>query len=360
MSKFFTLFTRVAALVALAVAALAIASPAHQPASAQDGNLLQDSGFEGTYTGRGRADLNISQPWGLFNQDGPRSADWQLRADKVFAFPHPGGAEVKSGARSQNINGGYVTFAAAIYQTVSVPVDTNINGSIWARIKTCNIAQNSDNCGSAVESGAYVKVGIDPTGGTNPYSPSIVWSANIAPHDRWEQAAVTVRTTGATATLFAFFTQSSPSQLNNVWYDDAYLGTGGPGGAPVAAAPAINVVPPTPIPPTAFVAARQGPRPDGSQWHFVMPGDTLTGIGTAYNVSVEQILEQNNLRSARFIFVNQELLIRAAGSVTPGAPSASGARIRPTLAAATPNQTQQAWLNRNAGAAGPTPVGFGG
>ncbi len=326
------------------------------PVAAQDGNLLQDPGFEGGYTGRGRGDLNIAAPWSLFNQDGPRSADWQMRADKVFAFPHRTPPEVRSGALSQNINGGFVTFAVAIHQTVPVPANTVLNASIWARIKTCNIAPNADNCGSAVESGAFVRVGIDPTGGTNPYAASVIWSNNIAPHDRWEQAAVSARTTGGVATFFAFFTQSSPSQLNNVWFDDAYFGTGGPGGAPAAGATgAAPVIPPTPIPPTAFVAIRQAPRADGSQWHFVQPGDTLTGIATAYGTTAESIRDLNNLRSTRFIFVNQELLIFPAGSRPAGS-----ATPRPTLPMPTLDPTEQAWLNRNQGIIGPTPIGFGG
>ncbi|MDZ4770048.1 MAG: LysM domain-containing protein [Chloroflexota bacterium] len=349
---------RSTALALCAVIALVIFGAIRTPAAAQDGNLLQDPGFEGAYSGRGRGDLNTAAPWNLFNQDGPRGPEWALRADKVFAFPHRGGPEVKSGTLSQNINGGYVTFAVAIYQTVNVPANTAINGSIWARIKTCNIGAGADNCGSAVESGAYVKVGIDPTGGTNPYASTVAWSPNIAPHDTYLQASVTVRTTGPTATMFAFFTQASPSVLNNVWFDDAYLGTGGPGGTVAAGVPAAPVIPPTPIPPTAFVAIRQAVRPDGSQWHFVQPGDTLTGISSAYGVTIDEIMTLNELRSSRFIFFNQELVIRPAGGSAPT--RVGGATARPTLPIATLNATDQAWLNRNTGSVGPTPVGVGG
>lgn len=61
-------------------------------------------------------------------------------------------------------------------------------------------------------SGAYVKVGVDPFGGTN-FSPSVVWSSNIAPHDTWQQVGVTVTTTGPTGPFFAFFTElAQPAQ----------------------------------------------------------------------------------------------------------------------------------------------------
>lgn len=341
----------------VAVAALALFVLATPMVTAQDGNVLQDPGFEGNYTPRGRPDLNISAPWGLYNADGPHGYEWQNRADKVFAFPHRTSPEIHSGGLSQNINGGWVTFTVAIYQTASVPANVDINGSIWARIKTCNIGANSDNCGSAVESGAYVKVGIDPTGGTNPFAPSVAWSNNIAPHDTWQQASVTVHTTGTTATLFAFFTQASPSQLNNVWFDDAYLGTGGPGGA-VAAGGATAVPTARPIP-TAFVAVKQAPRADGSQHHIIQPGDTLTGISTAYGVTIDEIMQLNTLVSSRFIFVGQDLLIKPPGSVS-GTPTRSGGGGLPLAPASTLSAEDAAWLTQQAARPGPTPVGMGG
>ncbi|MBL8133558.1 MAG: LysM peptidoglycan-binding domain-containing protein [Anaerolineae bacterium] len=328
---------------------------------AQDGNLLQDPGFEGTYVGRGRADLNTAAPWLLFNAESPRNYDWQNRADKVYAFPHRTQPEVHGGVLSQNINGGYVTFTVALYQTVNVPANTSLNANIWARIKTCNIGTGADNCGSAVESGAFVKVGVDPTGGTNPFAPSVVWSNNIAPHDRWEQVGVTITTAGPTATFFTFFTQASPSQLNNVWFDDAYLGTGSQGGSAAPGQPGVATAVPTQRPaPTAFVAFRQPLRPDGSQHHIIITGDTLTGISTAYGVTIERILELNNLRSARFIFPGQDLLIVPAGE----APVTGTVTAAPTRRATLPplptlSAADMTWLAGGSGA-GPTPVGMGG
>ncbi|MBK8022889.1 MAG: LysM peptidoglycan-binding domain-containing protein [Chloroflexi bacterium] len=353
-------------LLTIAGLVLAIFSLSAPMVTAQDGNLLADAGFEGAYVGRGRPDLNTAAPWLLFNADSPRNYEWQNRSDKVYAFPPSRrGGEVHSGTLSQNINGGYVTFTVAVYQTVSVPANTSLNANIWARIKTCNIGQGADNCGSAVESGAYVKVGVDPSGGTNPFSPSVVWSSNIAPHDTWQQVGVTVTTTGPTATFFAFFTQNSPSQLNNVWFDDAYLGTGSSGGSVAPGQPAPSTAVPTQRPaPTAFIAFRQPLRPDGSQHHVIITGDTLTGIATAYSVTVERIMELNNLRSSRFIFPGQDLLIIPAGE---GGGSGTGAGTgtgtpqptrRPTLPPLpTLSAADMTWLAGGAG--GPTPVGMG-
>ncbi len=160
-----------------------LAAPVFLRVSAQDTNLLQDAGFEGNYVGRGRANLNTPAAWNIWLATSPHNYDWQNLADKVSAFPQNGGAEVHTGSHSLNLNDGYATFTAAIFQQVSVQPDQNYTGSIWARLKTCNIPKDGDNCGSAVESGAYVRVGIDPTGGTDPNSGAIVWSGNIQPHE---------------------------------------------------------------------------------------------------------------------------------------------------------------------------------
>ena len=153
--------------ISLALLVLALFAVTFVPVSVNaQTNLLQDPSFEGPYVGRGRPDLNTPSAWPIWIADGPHNFDWQNRADKVTAFPHNNGPEVHSGGNSLNIDGGYVTYTAAVYQQVTVPPNTPLTGSAWARIKTCNIGPNSDNCGSAVESGAFVKVGQRCRGGT--------------------------------------------------------------------------------------------------------------------------------------------------------------------------------------------------
>src|SRR5690606_6026073 len=162
--------------------------------SAQGTNLLQDPGFEGEYTNRGRADLNVPAPWGLWFTESPRGQYWQNLPP--VAFPHPGpGPNPHGGARAFNFNKGFGTFTAAIYQQVGVPEGSNVTASAWAHLRTCNIPEGFDNCGSAVESGAYTRIGIDPNGGTNPYDSDVVWSPSAMPHDRWEQLNVSATAT---------------------------------------------------------------------------------------------------------------------------------------------------------------------
>lgn len=281
------------------------------PTGAQDGNLLQDPGFEGEYTGRGASDLNVSAPWQLTVVTSPRTADWMNL--QPFAFPHLGpGPNPHSGARAQNFNRGYATFTVAVYQTISVAQGTNLIASAWAQVKTCNIPANADNCQSSGDSGVYTRVGIDPNGGTNVFDSDIVWSANAAPHDTWLQMTANATTTAGSATIFLFSTQNLPAQLNKLYWDDAYLGTGGPGGAAPGTTP---LAPPTatPLPYVPFVVP-QNERPDGSLIHIVGPGDTLDSIAFAYGMTRDQVLELNpQIRDARYILQGQEITIRPPG-----------------------------------------------
>lgn len=310
---------------------------------AQD-NALRDPGFEGTYTGRGRPDLNIPADWGLWISESPRTETWMNLAP--VAFPHRGpDPSPHSGTLALNFNKGYATFTAAVYQQVNVEVGTNITGSAWGLVQTCDIPQNADRCTSEPGSGAFMRVGIDPNGGTNPYDSDVVWSPNTSPHGGWQQMTVSATTTGPTATLFLFTTQAWPRQLNNAYWDDASVTGGGVGGA----AP-INTTPGAPVPtvaPTAppFVnfVSPQAPQSDGSIVHTVQAGDTVDSIAFAYGVSRSQIMELNNMRDARIIQIGQQLIIsESQGEATPevtappetepqtGPPVGSGAR--PTTA----------------------------
>lgn len=289
--------------------------------NAQEPNALQDPGLDGDYTNRGRSDLNIPANWGFWYTEAPRSADWMNLVPT--AFPHGGpGPDPHGGSKALNFSRGYATFTVAIYQQVAVTSGSNVTASAWAQIKTCDVPANADNCQSNGASGGYVRVGIDPNGGTNPYDADIVWSPNIAPHDTWQQATTSATTTGTTATVFVFASQNFPSQLNRVYLDDVYFGGGGAGGSAPQVGTTPGAPPPTAVPPppqeVPFVVP-QNARPDGSIVHRISPGDTVDSIAVAYGLTRPDIMALNpTLRDPRFIQIGQELIVQAATtSVTP-------------------------------------------
>lgn len=287
--------------------------------AAQD-NLLRDPGFEGPYVNRGRSTLNTPEAWPLWIQNGPTGQVWENRADLVYAFPHCTAPQVLSGPCSLNINGGFATWNAAVFQQATVPNNANLVGSVGAWVQTCNSRDSNNNfvgfaCGSAVESGVFVRVGIDPTGGVDPSSPAIVWGAPIAPHDRWETASVSATARGSLVTFFIYTSMTWPSDFNNRWYDNASLVVGGAGGsAGVTTGTSGNTgttTRPTPRP-TSALPVRQPAEASGAQYHVVQYGDTLSGIALIYQVSLNQVLTLNNLTmaQARNVPVGTRLLIR--------------------------------------------------
>lgn len=307
-------------LLMLLLGALALA-----PAAAQDGNLLQDPSFEGPYVNRGRPDLNTPAAWPIWLQQGPTGQEWENRGDHVYAFPHNAAPQVLSGAASLNLNGGFVQFAAAVFQQVTVPNNANVVGSVGVWIQSCNTRDNNNNfvpgsCSSNAFSEAFVRVGVDPTGGIDPSAPWIIWGAPISPLDHWETATVNATAQGTNITFFIYTNSRWPSDFNNRYYDNASLVVGGPGGTasvapptPGAPADAAGTAAPT-ARPTAFVAVRQTPQADGSIIHVVQPGDTISGIAIAYGVTQAEIMRLNDLTAAtaRRLQVGQRLLVQEA------------------------------------------------
>lgn len=278
------------------------------PAAAQDGdNLLTDGSFEGEYPGRGRSDLNVPAGWNIWFAESPRNEYW-MNLPPVM-FPHIGpDPDPRTGARAVNMVKDYATFTAAMYQQVTVGADVNLRARVYAWLRTCNLAEGEGKCASSSESNAYVRIGIDPNGGTDPNDGDIVWSGNATPHDRWGEVSVDATSTGDTVTVFLYTTQPRPSDLNRVYWDDARLTREGEGGS-AGGGDGGGSAPPPPPAEVPFVSA-QGERDDGSIVHVVQPGDTIDSIAVAYGLSRDDILERNDIIDPRIIQIGQELIIQ--------------------------------------------------
>ncbi|MEP6988046.1 MAG: LysM peptidoglycan-binding domain-containing protein, partial [Chloroflexota bacterium] len=213
-----------------------------------------------------------------------------------------------------NISCGYFTCTSAIYQTVNgIQAGTNVQATAWSQIKACNLGGGTS-CGSSPASGAQTRIGIDPTGGSDPNNPAIVWSAFVTPHDTWLSQSVSATATGTSVTLFLYATQPNIADLNKTYWDDASLTGGGSGGTAPGLTPAV---PPTATPPpyVAFVVP-QGQQPDGSIVHTVQNGDTMDSIAYAYGTTRSEVLKLNNLQSGNFIFPGQKLIVKPPSEAT--------------------------------------------
>lgn len=215
---------------------------------------------------------------------------------------------------SWHLSTGSAAFSMMAYQYVpGIPNGTPLRFSIEANIFTCN--QQTSCIGSdghrtsETGSNARVRVGIDPTGGKDSASASIVWSAFSQPWDAFRALVIDSRTTSTNgATVFVNYTQDYAMLLNNLYLDNASLQVLGPGvtiGGTNTGGTAVPTVP-------AFVpfVTPQATQTDGSIIHIVREGDTLSSIAVAYGVTVAQIRELNNLPVGAFIQPGQKLIIR--------------------------------------------------
>ncbi len=284
--------------------------------NAQGDNKLVNGGLEedsfGPYLGRRGGEFPIYLPSGWNYWFAAPTSDRTNNGSRASIQPHPGtGPTPHGGARALNVSCGYFTCTAAVYQTVNnIQAGTNVQASAWSQVKACNLGGGTS-CGSAVESGSQTRVGIDPTGGSDPGNPAIVWSAWTAPHDQWLQQSVSATATGTSVTVFLYSTQANISDLNKTYWDDVSLTGGGTGGAAVGLTPGATAVPPTATPPpyVAFVVP-QGEQPDGSIIHTVQEGDTMDSIAYAYGTTRTAVLALNNLTSGSFIFPGQKLIVK--------------------------------------------------
>ncbi|MBN1202083.1 MAG: LysM peptidoglycan-binding domain-containing protein [Anaerolineae bacterium] len=274
-------------------------------------NLLTNGSLERPYYGTTSSTTTAPEGWDLW-----------YSGEEPEAFPHTDQVQVRDGEVSWNIKKGYVAITAAGYQRVGGLTEGDaVKLTAYGWVYTCNDTKNS----CIIEEPPYresqkasqttLKVGIDPTGGTNPGSDQVVWSAVARPYDEWAEMSVTAAAESDTVTVYLYVTQGRGLALNNIYWDQASLVRTDeePENAPPATATPYEV---------PFVAP-QGVRPDGSIVHVVQEGDTLSSIAFAYNkdygVTIESIaaINENIKTNTRFLIIGQEILILPPGSVDP-------------------------------------------
>ncbi|TVR21254.1 MAG: LysM peptidoglycan-binding domain-containing protein [Anaerolineaceae bacterium] len=320
--RFFPLLTLVA-LLGGAFVLLSAGAPATL-AQNNDNNLLVNPGFEDGSNVRIVAQgdgvsFAVFNGWeGWYVPATANSESWQNAIPNGTGRNNAGFGFVRNGNRSMELSRGWATFTAAVYQTVTVPENANVIGSAWV---VMNISGDR-----APEANSIARVGIDPTGGTNPLSSNVVWSStvtNALASGGWRQMTANATAQGTRVTLFLYATQTVPTEGNGVFWDDASLVVGGGGSTPAEGEEAEEAAPPPPPPPAVvpFVSP-QSAQDDGSIRHTVNEGDTLSSIAVAYGVQPDDIRELNpEIGRGQFLMVGQVLLIRRP---TSGPTSGSG------------------------------------
>lgn len=335
-------------------------------------NLLANGGFEWWDPTTavwpfqdGIPEVQVCPGWRAFYVDNPPSY-----AQVPQYWRRPEFRDVKAGeypgrVRSGNLAAKYFSFAgqheAGFYQQVSgIAPGTPLRFSVYMQTWSCmpnpdawNICPTKDKSNEPAP--MHTRVGIDPTGGTNPWSANVVWSWEINAYDTWTYFQVEANAQNSTVTVFTYsrpdWTDTWFRVHNDVYVDDASLvaldevlptATLEPV-APVEPTATLDPSLPTSTPaPAATPAPTATPRPDGATVHVVQEGDTLGAIALQYQVSVATLLQLNGLTDSNRLSIGQELVIAVPGSTataTPLVELSAPTAVPPTLTAVPPTTT---------------------
>ena len=248
-------------LALMVLLSLVVAGPL--PVRADGPNLIQNPSFELPYVLLPkRENCAVASPWvAWFREGSPEevSQGYRFAPEYKAAFrADVPGNRVRRGDRSQQWFHSYGNFEAGVLQQVShIPVGAKLRFEIWGMSWSCD-KESSGRCGGAVSfdgSPMHFKIGIDPTGGGEPFSPAIVWSEENNAYDNWNLFQVEAVALKSTVTVYVYSYPTYRSQDNNIYLDDASLVVVAAPPAPTrkpTAVPTFTPLPsPTSVPPTA-------------------------------------------------------------------------------------------------------------
>lgn len=198
------------------------------------GNLVFNCSFERDWVGIDFGE--IGEGWGYFVEAGRP------------AFVHST-FERRHGDTAQQIWSDGEAFTASIYQQVNVTTGVAYQAHVgWAVVASTN-PDGSRNTGPLIER----KIGIDPTGGTDPTSGGVLWSPSL-----WEDTkdssilAVTAVAQGPIITLFVRAHNPASHGADQVFFDlvSLVVSPEQPTPTPLPPTPTSTSVPPAPVSPT--------------------------------------------------------------------------------------------------------------
>ena len=197
------------------------------PLSAQAGNLLENPGFEAPYnTLEGDPQPQVAQGWAPWYTPAPENSPSFVNAQPEFLPTAPDTSRILEGANAQMMRAFYVTFDGGVYQRVTgINSGTNLNFSVSAYVwsSTYDEADLSE-----LDGDVFFQVGIDPAGGTDAQSSSIVWSAaGVEQYDAYNVYSVEAQASGSAVTVFVRATIGQPVRNTQIYLDGASLEVAG-------------------------------------------------------------------------------------------------------------------------------------
>jgi LysM repeat protein len=323
----------------------------------QSGELLANPDFEDPFVQEGLADLFVANSWlpWYVVPDGvtyPTKCAGSDANCKPYAVPvyhpsQPQNAKVPPRAisgNSQQWGTAYAVYIAGVYQQVgNITPGTQLRFSAYTQGFNCD-----DDRGCFGPSGRYgysyepgnmqMRVGIDPTGGTNAFASTVVWSSFVNPLDAFVQQQVDAVAQSDKVTVFVWSSPTYPEKHTEVYVDSASLVALGQGAVPTGVP--TQTAQPTPVSGTVIPTATISP---DAKTYTIVAGDTLSAIAQRFNLTLDQLLALNPTLTRESV-INIGQVINIAGTPpTPGAVTATAPAATAPVATATtaPTTTPQ-------------------
>jgi hypothetical protein len=194
------------------------------PASAPEPYVLFRSSFdEGFYDYEEIGALTVPDGWvPVWVERGPDTPLDQLnRPEYDFKDIELGHTEVRTGRYAASIFTVFSTHDAALYRRFSVAPGRRVRASVWAMGVSHDQASRSGGLG--------MRIGIDPTGSTDPHAPTVeyglFWSAHLADwrEGEWRQVEVEAIAQADTITVFLASVSDWPVNVNASHWDDLLI-----------------------------------------------------------------------------------------------------------------------------------------
>jgi hypothetical protein len=234
------------------------------PLSAQSPNLLHNPDFEAPGYVVGCCS-SISDGWTPF---------WRIHEsgmpDSQFHEPQFGNNyqdRRRNGDKSQSWGKDYATHDGGVWQRVRLPA---ASGKLVLTAWMAGWSGNGNTWGDNPQSRYEKLIGVDPTGATDVWAGTVVWTAPASGTNDWQQLRLETEAKGDWATVYLRGRNELPMQRNAVFTDEIVLQLA------AAAAPTPTPTPqPTPPPATAGPA----PAPVAGSRYFAETGYSISDDG---------------------------------------------------------------------------------
>lgn len=214
------------------VAELPVETEEPTEGSVASGNLLVNGSFEEPYyriaTAEGGGAIATGWTAWWFNDAGDTYQVPEYEIAPLFRDPF----RVRTGNAAQQLFRPSTRWLAGVYQQVNIEPGTRLRLTIWGHAwSTFCIPREDDEpiCDSRDSNregrGAplFMRVGIDPTGGTDAFSENIVWSVDQVIWDNYAPFTVEAVASSGTVTVFTYGAPEFAAPINNAYWDDAEL-----------------------------------------------------------------------------------------------------------------------------------------